>query len=118
MIALTKIGSGQNLIPNGDFESGELPCDNPNTSDADILDNWYNSYGGLKYVRLECNPNNTEESSKSNSGFGHITIGGSVRVNGVISSTFIGNNILTTLEEGAVYYLSLYGRSRGITHPD
>lgn len=116
-VTLIEVVTGQNLIPNGSFESGDLPCDNPDIRDEEFLEYWYDIYGGLKYVRQECQNNNSIGQTNAHSGVGYISMGGNVQVNGVISSTFLGSNLKETLEANATYYITLYGRSGGITHP-
>lgn len=109
--------TGQNLIPNGNFELGDLPCDFPSVRDENLVENWYDVFGSLSYQRQECEPNNISDFNAL-SGAGYVTLGGSVRVNGIVSGDFFGNRLLKTLTAGTTYYLTLYGRSNGISHVD
>ena len=47
VICLTNqvVVSGQNLIPNGEFELGEVPCIDPDTRREDDLLNWFAAPG-------------------------------------------------------------------------
>ena len=106
----------QNLIPNGDFEFGLLPCDNTGTYGVDLVDDWYAIDGGFRYIRSECGPVLHFESMPSHSGNGHIMMGGTAWVNGTLTSSFVGIDFSEPLEAGETYYFSMQAKSRGIRH--
>ena len=107
----------QNLIPNGDFESGDLPCQNPDIPDGEMLDNWYAATGSsLRYNRLECERTLNGSPYLPHSGNGSLVISGSAQVNGLLSSSFLVNDFEQPLRAGLTYFLVFYGKSKGIYH--
>ncbi len=107
----------QNLIPNGDFESGRIPCEEPLSMHESTLDEWYPAIGaGFYYSREECQIRFSPLPPRS--GVGSLIITGALRVNGIMTSGFAINDFTEELEAGLTYYFEFYGRSNGLRHID
>lgn len=107
---------GQNLIPNGNFESGSIPCENTGERHEGLVDNWYAATGSsLYYKRNECD--SWFSSTPVLNGTGGLLIRGETWINGLMVSDFVVNDFLEPLEEGCTYYLEFYGKSYTIQHP-
>lgn len=76
-------GSSQNLIPNGNFENGRPPCEEPGPSYLDDLEGWYQVHRGPKYIRKECPDPLTQMQPQPFQGNGFLELTGSAWVSTV-----------------------------------
>lgn len=107
----------QNSVLNSSFEFGLLPCENNNALNENLVENWANLNGRIRYQRMECNSQITAfRDIQANTGSAHITLNGGLWINGVMNSDVLVADLDTSLEANSIYYFGFYGRSRGIYH--
>ena len=107
----------QNLIPNGDFESGEIPCEFPLIRSADLLDAWFapeNTDVGYDHVLCEKSFGESPLLPRTGQGSGHIS--GGAWVNGLLFGNIMLNKFSESLIGGKKYFFRFYGKSKGIRH--
>lgn len=112
--AITK-GTAQNLIMNGNFESGNQDCQASKFQINTILDDWTTTSLLSIYHRQNCDP---DDAAIPHSGNGHLGILGNAWITGFIDGSVAKGKLAAPLAANAAYYLEFYGKSTGFRQDD